>query len=136
MDHFRHQHYLEQLEGFIDSVPQLDHNTKLMAFIYLNNAKLNNIVLSGKFSDHIDYVVQLEQTLLGLNSKIDDYRLMVFWYRMASIYFTVGDYINCNRLLNKIINPNQKKLREDLQCFSRLLSIISHFELGNDYKIR
>ena len=132
MDTVRHQHYLTELETFLKTTPNLSKNASLMAFIYLNNARLNRIILSGKFSESTTFLNKIEYQLSELNHKIDDYRLMVFWYRMASIYFTMGDYTNCNRLLNKIINPNQQKLREDLQCFARLLNIISHFEMGHD----
>ena len=132
MDINRHKHYLYELELFTKEDLKFDSNTRLMTFVYLNNARLNNIILTGEFSQNQLYLADFEKELSDLEYKIDDYRSMVFWYRLASIHFTIGDYGKCIRLLNLIINPNQKSLREDLQCFARLLNIIAHFELGND----
>ena len=130
-DMIRHDYYYTKLKK-IGELDYLDTNTKMEVFIYLNTAKLNKIFLTGKFSDNKIFLKNLEDQLLNLESKIDDYRMMVIWYKMASIYFTTGEYSNCNKLLNKIINPNQKKLREDLQCFARLLDLFLHFELKNN----
>ncbi len=132
MDIRRHEVYLLELETFTGSDLKFDENTKIMSFVYLNSARINHIILSGKFSESIGYLVQVEEELEQYAGKLDDYRLMIFWYRMASIYFTFDDHHSCIRLLNKIINPQQKTLREDLQCFARLLNIITHFELSND----
>ncbi|MEM9052708.1 MAG: hypothetical protein AAGC47_11700 [Bacteroidota bacterium] len=131
MDAPRHQAYLQEMDEFVNSDTRLDSNTRRMAFVYLNSARLNSVILKGEFSQSRDYLKSFEKELDEFQFKLDDYRLMIFWYKMASIYFTMGDFQDCNRLLNEIINPNQKKLREDLQCFARLLSIITHFELGN-----
>ncbi|MBO6517820.1 MAG: hypothetical protein JJ975_14845 [Bacteroidia bacterium] len=132
LDQTRHAYFLEMLEGLVETNPQLSSNDLISSFVYLNNARLNRIILSGEFTKGEPFLVQLETKLLDHGHKLDDYRLMVFWYKMASIYFTMGDYRNCVRLLNRIINPDQKALREDLQCFARLLYLIAHFELESD----
>lgn len=42
--------------------------------------------------------------------------------------------------LNFIINAPNSKIRQDIQCFARILTLIVHYELGNDvlmsYQIR
>ena len=48
----------------------------------------------------------------------------------ASLYFGSGDYENTLTYLNKIINW-KVDLRNDLQCYARLLHLIAHYELGN-----
>ncbi|MEM7040237.1 MAG: hypothetical protein AAF570_24935, partial [Bacteroidota bacterium] len=132
MDFKRHGQRLAELEDFLGKQKRLDQNTEKMAFVYLNTARLNAIVLTGEFSESQAYLVRLEGQLQEIGSTLDPYRTMVFFYKIASIYFTMGQYGKCIRLLNEVINPNQKTLREDLQCFSRLLNLIAHFELGND----
>ncbi len=54
----------------------------------------------------------------------------VFYYKFACLYFGSGDYENTIKYLNKIINWKMD-LRTDLQCYSRLLHLIAHYELGN-----
>ncbi|HUS01917.1 MAG TPA: hypothetical protein VMY77_09330 [Chitinophagaceae bacterium] len=34
--------------------------------------------------------------------------------------------------MHKIINDNQPGLRNDLQCYSRLMHLICHYEIGNE----
>jgi hypothetical protein len=56
--------------------------------------------------------------------------VLVFYYKIASLYFGTGDYDTTIDYLNKIINWKMD-LRNDLQCYARLLHLISHYELGN-----
>ena len=58
---------------------------------------------------------------------------MLFFYKIASIYFGNEKYVECISYLEKIINNKNLTMREDLMCFARLLSLIAHYELGNDY---
>jgi hypothetical protein len=55
---------------------------------------------------------------------------LVFYYKIASLYFGSGDNEKAIDYLNKIINE-KADLRTDLQCYSRLLHLIAHYELGN-----
>jgi hypothetical protein len=55
---------------------------------------------------------------------------MVLKYKMACLYFGSGDFDTCIDYLQPIINSNTD-LRYDLQCYSRLLHLLAHFELGN-----
>jgi hypothetical protein len=57
--------------------------------------------------------------------------VLVFYYKIASLYFGSGDYGSTVDYLNKIINW-KVDLRTDLQCYARLLHLIAHYELGND----
>ena len=56
---------------------------------------------------------------------------MVFYYKIACLYFGSGNYERAIDYLNKIINW-KVDLRTDLQCYSRLLHLIAHYEMGND----
>ena len=61
---------------------------------------------------------------------LDRHRVLVFYYKFASLYFGSGHYEKAIDYLNKIINW-KVDLRTDLQCYSRLLHLIAHYELGN-----
>ena len=61
---------------------------------------------------------------------LDQHRTLVFYYKIASLYFGAGDYDSAIDYLNKIINW-KVTLRNDLQCYARLLHLIAHYELGN-----
>ena len=61
---------------------------------------------------------------------MDRHRILVFDYKIACLYFGSGAYERAIDYLNKIINW-KVDLRTDLQCYSRLLHLIAHYELGN-----
>jgi hypothetical protein len=58
---------------------------------------------------------------------------MLFYYKIACIYFGNEKYTDSVFYLEKIINNKNLTMREDLMCFARLLYLILHYELGNDY---
>ncbi|TNF72484.1 MAG: hypothetical protein EP302_05155, partial [Bacteroidetes bacterium] len=41
----------------------------------------------------------------------------------------------CIKYLNKIIRNRNLKVREDLMCFARVLSLVAHYEAGMDYHL-
>ena len=56
--------------------------------------------------------------------------MLVFYYKIACLYFGSGNNEKAIDYLNKIINQ-KVDLRTDLQCYARLLHLIAHYELGN-----
>ena len=46
------------------------------------------------------------------------------------LYFGSGDYSTCIDYMQKIIN-DPTDLRYDLQCYARVLHLMSHYEMGN-----
>ena len=70
---------------------------------------------------------------------LDRHRILVFNYKIATLYFGSGDYETSIDYLQKIINDNVD-LRYDLQCYARLLHLLAHYEMGNfdiiDYLIK
>ena len=57
---------------------------------------------------------------------------MVLYYKISCLYFGSDDYKNCIVYLSKVIDNKDLKVREDLMCFSRVLSLIAHYESGID----
>ena len=61
---------------------------------------------------------------------IDHHRILVFNYKIATLYFGSGDYNTSIDYLHLIINDHVD-LRYDLQCYARLVHLLAHYELGN-----
>ncbi|MEO7120654.1 MAG: hypothetical protein ABIY62_06130, partial [Ginsengibacter sp.] len=122
---------LQLLEGFRESdIVKQSNNNKVQVFIYLYTSKINQHFLEGTFNEGIKIVPEIEQQLKEFNIYMDHHRVLVFYYKIASLYFGGGDYDTAIDYLNKIINW-KVDLRNDLQCYTRLLHLISHYELGN-----
>lgn len=84
----------------------------------------------GTFKEGVRLVPHLEEKMKEFELFIDEHRIMVFNYKIASMYFGNGDYAACIDYLQKIINENAE-VRSDLQSYSRLLHLMAHYELGN-----
>jgi hypothetical protein len=67
--------------------------------------------------------------------KIDEHHIMVIYYKIACLYFGLGNTVKCIEFLQKIIDNKNLSMREDLMCFARVLSLVAHYEACLDYKL-
>ncbi|HVZ26501.1 MAG TPA: hypothetical protein VG842_10620, partial [Sediminibacterium sp.] len=111
-------------------VVQNNRNNQIQSFIYLNISRLNRHFMEGSFTEGLELVPVIEQKLQEFELYMDRHRILVFYYKIASLYFGSGDFDKSIDYLNKIINWKMD-LRTDLQCYARLLQLIAHYELGN-----
>ena len=75
-------------------------------------------------------VKDIEDGIERYNKKIDDNRILNFYYKIGCLYFGSGDNLNAIKYLNKVIN-HPAQIRGDIHSFSRILKLIAHYELGN-----
>jgi tetratricopeptide (TPR) repeat protein len=109
---------------------QENDNFRIQCFLYIAQAKINWHFLTGTFKEGLVLVPELESKLKELHLFIDQHRVMVLTYKMASLYFGSGDYDTCIDYLQKILNDTID-LRNDLQSYARLMHLLAHYELGN-----
>jgi len=122
---------LTELETFgYSSIVQLNDNNKIQVFVYYYIARINQHFLEGTFKEGLQIVDELTNRLDEYSLFLDQHRTLIFYYKIASLYFGAGDYGSAIDYLNKIINW-KVYLRNDLQCYARLLHLIAHYELGN-----
>ncbi|MBO9572427.1 MAG: hypothetical protein J7497_09495, partial [Chitinophagaceae bacterium] len=129
-----YQKFDETLREFIefsesDLVKDNDNN-RIQTFVYLNIALINKHFLEGTFTEGLQLAEYINEKLAEYSLYLDRHRVLVFHYKIASLYFGSGDSEKAIDHLNKIINW-KVDLRTDLQCYSRLLHLIAHYELGN-----
>jgi len=106
-------------------------NARIQTFIYLNIARINRHFLEGSFSEGVKLVPMLGEKLQEYRLHMDPHRVLVFYYKIACLYFGSGDNERAIDYLNQIIRL-RVDLRTDLQCYARLLHLIAHYELGNE----
>lgn len=122
---------IKMLEDFRNSdIVKQSNNNQVQVFVYLYTSKINQHFMEGTFKEGLAIVPEIEQQLKEFSIYLDHHRVLVFYYKIASLYFGAGDYDTAIDYLNKIINW-KVDLRNDLQCYARLLHLISHYELGN-----
>ena len=133
-DALRHEAGLKSLEKFIlQNADNFDTNLEVQSFVFLYTARLNKYFLEGTFSKGLFLVPELEEKIAHYDPFLDHHRRLVFWYKIACLYFGSGDNGKCIEYLNKIINYKAGNLLNDLQCYARILHLIAHFELGHYY---
>jgi hypothetical protein len=108
-----------------------NENFKILCFQYLYQAKINLHFIEGSFSEGLTLIPHLKEQLLRYEQYIDQHRILIFYYKIACLYFGSGHYEKSVDYLGKIINW-KTDLRSDLQCYARLLHLIAHYEIGNN----
>ena len=107
-----------------------NENNRILIFVYLYTAKINLHFIQGSFSEGLKLIPSIEEKLDEYGIYLDRHRVLIFYYKMACLYFGSGDNEKAVQYLSKIINWKMD-LRTDLQCYARLLHLIAHYELGN-----
>jgi hypothetical protein len=122
---------IEQFEKFAHRKMVLQNeNNRILVFTYLYTAKINLHFLEGRFTEGLKLVPYIEEKLAAYWLYLDRHRVLVFYYKIACLYFGSGNNEKAIQYLSKIINQ-KTDLRTDLQCYARLLHLIAHYELGN-----
>ncbi|CAM4073663.1 MULTISPECIES: hypothetical protein [Flavobacterium] len=127
---------LEKLEETInhEAFPKND-NINILTFLCIYNSKFNLHFLEGNFNDGLYLVDEVLKKLKINRDKIDEHHIMVIYYKIACLYFGLGNTVKCIEFLQKIIDNKNLSMREDLMCFARVLSLVAHYEACLDYKL-
>ena len=124
---------LNALENFIaENEKVFNENQLIQSFTYVETARLNLFFLEGKFTEGAEYCREFDLRLEERKELLDVHRMMIFQYKMACLKFGSGDFHGSLRHLNLIVNNPTIALKEDIQSYARFLSLIVHYELGND----
>ncbi|HXD77414.1 MAG TPA: hypothetical protein VN616_06380 [Puia sp.] len=122
---------LRRFEAFAQTDRVIENdNFRIQSFVYITTAKINQVFMRGTFREGLQMVPAIEQRLAEYDLFIDRHRILVLNYKIATLYFGAGDYATSIDYLQRIIN-DQQDLRNDLQCYARVLHLMAHYELGN-----
>jgi len=139
---FHLQHYskfcsaMEELEALSKNTEiTANLNTEVLIFKFLYTAKINKLFMEGRFDLGVELVPELLEKLECYKGKIDPERVLMFYYKIASLYFGNRNYRKAIFYLNQIIDFKDVTLREDIHCFARILNLIAHYEEGEDNRL-
>jgi tetratricopeptide (TPR) repeat protein len=122
---------LKKFEDYAKTPQGLHHdNFRIHTFVYIHLAKINKHLMTGTFKEGLTLVPHLKKKLEEYGNYVDPHRIMVFNYKIATLYFGSGDYSRAIDYLQLIINDHVD-LRYDLQCYARLVHLLAHYEMGN-----
>ncbi|APG59217.1 hypothetical protein [Christiangramia salexigens] len=112
-----------------------DDNISALSFLYVYSNKLNLRFMQGEFSNADELVSKIGRKIEKFKGRLDEHHIMVFYYKIACLYFGDGNNKKCIEYLKKIINNKSLEMREDLMCFARILNLVAHYEAGRDYHL-
>jgi len=108
-------------------------NLNLFKAIYVH--EINRHFMLGEFKSGTRIVAALESELDKFVPKLDKHSVLLLYYKIACLYVGSGNYRTAIKWLNKIYNEKEIDLRADIYSFTRILLLVCHFELGNDYLV-
>ena len=113
----------------------LNSNTELLVFQYYTANQLHLHFLEGTFKEGEYLVSEIEKKIKKFASRLDEHHIVILYYKIACLYFGMGENRKCIAYLTKIIDSKKLQAAEDLQCFARVLNLIAHYECGMDYHL-
>jgi len=113
----------------------LNSNTEILIFQYYYANQLNYHFLTGTFEEGEYLVDIILKKIKHFDSHIDQHHIIVFYYKIACLYFGMGKNEACITYLERIIYSTEFVAGQDLLCFARVLNLIAHYECGLDHDL-
>ena len=129
---------LEKLKLFITHQrANLSENLFSRTFYYANTVLLYVYSRLGMFEKGAQSVNLFKKEFenFGVHPQNKETEWM-FNDAMIVIYFGAGKYSESVKCLNKIIQDKEGAIRSDIQCMTRIFSLIVHYEMGNQELLR
>jgi len=134
----RYRLFVQRLDAFedeFDTIGSINDNARVISLQIIYTHRLNKYFYEGAFSEGLWLVKEVEHFIGKYPTQIDIHNRMLLYYKIACLYFGSGDYRKCMTYLGRIINTRDPQIRRDLQCYARILNLISSYEAGVDYNI-
>lgn len=103
---------------------------QLKIFTSTYNAELISYTDSGRYNEALKVVGEIEKGLEKFKGKINKEEVLIFYYNIAVLHTYAGEYALALEYVNLILSQGDKLLRQDLQCFARIINLGLQYELG------
>lgn len=133
----RHDKFMEALNNLLqmfEAFPPRNENEKSLEFIYTYTHRINQHYLEGSFQQGLPMVQEIVLPIKSNLYHLDFHRVILFYYKIACLYFGSGDNSRAIDYLNLIVNESPD-FRGDIQCYARILRLIAYYEMGDNYLI-
>ncbi len=127
----RFQEQFEVFRNISDLFDSRDYNIEGLYYLYYYLHRIDLYTMRGEFQKSWEWLPELIDIVEENPYHWDQHRIIVFYYKIACLYFGGGDFDRAIDFLNLIINQKTYDIRADIQSYARILNLISHYELGN-----
>ena len=91
---------------------------------------LGYYLFSKKYAEGVDYIQQIEKELTENEPMYNGPMYIAAIDSFAMIYFLSGEYSKSLKWVNAILSY-KNNMRPDIECFTKVLNLLIHYELGN-----
>jgi len=124
---------LIDFESFIEEKKDtFSLNTYIQAHLFYFQAKFNQHFIKEAFKEGLHLIPKVIAFIEAYAYQLDDYKIMILYYKIACCYFGTEQPNKALDYLNKIINSPSRVLREDILLYARILAILCYYETDND----
>jgi hypothetical protein len=88
-------------------------------------------LFSKKHSEGVAYIAQIEKEFIENEDLYNPTFFIAALNYFSMLCFLVGEYSKALKWVNTILGYKSSSMRMDIQCFSRILNMMIHYELGN-----
>ncbi len=121
-------HYLAKLAA----IKPRSEKLRIKLFETRYSLRLSALLEQQRYSEALDILPEVKEGLESYDKKMQKVFLLEFWQNIALIYFHLGQLEQAQEWLLKCISIERQDIRQDVQIFCRILTLIIHWELGND----
>jgi len=104
---------------------------RIRIFISTNYFEMLAYDKLGDFEKAIDMMEKVKHQLKQFDERTAKEDEVLFEHLFANVFFGAGRYREALRQLNGVLNDTETNLRQDIYSFSRLFSLLIHYELQN-----
>jgi len=124
---------IKKLRLVPDLLPSNGQSEDIEAEVFTTSysLELDSYILANEFENGTHLAKKINDGIQKYKGKVNKADELVFYYQIAHLFYGAANYKEALTWLNKILNDTDSNIRQDLQCFARLLNLINHYELGN-----
>ena len=131
-DQSKFKQYFNQFAKFYQkNYKDFNYNSRMIASLYFYSAEINQYIMKQQYRAGLPVVPRVLGFLDKFSDLLDQHRVLIFYFKIAYLYFGCKDYEKCLDYLDKVLDLKVTHLREDLQAYARILLLLTHYELGN-----
>jgi len=124
--------YLKKIRGIAKKAPSNQREfMEIKVFADTYNIELALDIEKGEFKKGMMLIPEVEEGLEQFKGKINKFQETILYYNLTVICFGGGEYSLALKWLNNILNDKGIEITQELYCFSKILNLIIHLELGN-----
>ena len=90
------------------------------------------MIKENELEEALNFIPEVERGMKKYGAYVDEPFKMAMHYRFAYIQLALGHYSEALTQLNRLLDTFQEEVRPDIFRFAKLLTLVVHFELGND----